>query len=185
MLQQPPTPAPVLPEPSVSPATEATQQFTGHPVTFDFQGADLRAVLRTFAEISGLNIVIDSTIQGTVDVALRDVPWDQALDIILRANKLGYSVDGTIVRPFAVLRYEHDWLAGESEDHRLTASFASVPAAGSWTVFGQNRGRETLLGRLGVVGEINPNVALFGAVGGQWSNNGSAWSGGGGFRVVF
>ena len=36
--------------------------------------------------------------QGTVDVALRDVPWDQALDIILRANKLGYSVDGTIVR---------------------------------------------------------------------------------------
>jgi type IV pilus assembly protein PilQ len=54
-------------------------------------------VLRTFAEISGLNIVIDPTIQGTVDVSLRDVPWDQALDIILRANKLGYVVDGTIV----------------------------------------------------------------------------------------
>jgi type II secretory pathway component HofQ len=45
-----------------------------------------------------LNIVIDPTIQGTVDVALRDVPWGQALDIILRANKLGYVVDGTIVR---------------------------------------------------------------------------------------
>jgi type IV pilus assembly protein PilQ len=55
-------------------------------------------VLRTFAEISGLNIVIDPTVQGTVDVALRDVPWDQALDIILRANKLGYLIDGTIVR---------------------------------------------------------------------------------------
>ena len=55
-------------------------------------------MLRTFAEISGLNIVIDPAVQGTVDVALRDVPWDQALDIILRANKLGYSVDGTIVR---------------------------------------------------------------------------------------
>src|SRR5213079_178994 len=52
----------------------------------------------TFAEISGLNIVIDPAVQGTVDVALKDVPWDQALDIILRANKLGYSVDGTIVR---------------------------------------------------------------------------------------
>ena len=73
-------------------------RYTGHPVSLDFQGADLRAVLRTFAEISGLNIVIDPTIQGTVDVALRDVPWDQALDIILRANKLGYIVDGTIVR---------------------------------------------------------------------------------------
>ena len=78
---------------------QGQRQFTGDPVTLDFQGADLRAVLRTFAEISnGLNIVIDPSIQGTVDVSLRDVPWDQALDIILRANKLGYSVDGNIVR---------------------------------------------------------------------------------------
>ena len=83
-------------------------RYTGHPVSLDFQGADLRAVLRTFAEISALNIVIDPTIQGTVDVSLRDVPWDQALDIILRANKLGYVVDGTIVRvaPLGVLADE-------------------------------------------------------------------------------
>ena len=67
-----------------------------------------RAVLRTFSEISGLNIVIDPAIQGSVDVALRDVPWDQALDIILRANKLGYIVDGTIARiaPLTVLADE-------------------------------------------------------------------------------
>jgi type IV pilus assembly protein PilQ len=79
-------------------APPAPRQFNGSPVSLDFQGADLRAVLRTFAEVSGLNMVIDPTVQGTVDVALRDVPWDQALDIILRANKLGYLVDGTIVR---------------------------------------------------------------------------------------
>jgi type IV pilus assembly protein PilQ len=76
----------------------AQRRFTGSPVSLDFQGADLRAVLRTFAEVSGLNLVIDPAVQGTVDVQLRDVPWDQALDIILRANKLGYIVDGTIVR---------------------------------------------------------------------------------------
>jgi type IV pilus assembly protein PilQ len=83
-------------------------RYTGNAVSLDFQGADLRAVLRTFSEISGLNLVIDPTIQGTVDVALRDVPWDQALDIILRANKLGYVVDGTIVRiaPLTVLADE-------------------------------------------------------------------------------
>jgi type IV pilus assembly protein PilQ len=87
------------PAQSSSPAQgDQVRKFTGHPVSLDFQGADLRAVLRTFAEISGLNIVIDPAVQGTVDVALRDVPWDQALDIILRANKLGYIVDGTIVR---------------------------------------------------------------------------------------
>ena len=87
------------------------RQFTGDPITLDFQGADLRAVLRTFAEISqGLNIVIDPSIQGTVDVSLRDVPWDQALDIILRANKLGYSVEGNIVRivPLNVLATENE-----------------------------------------------------------------------------
>jgi type IV pilus assembly protein PilQ len=80
------------------PGPAAPPRFTGFPVSLDFQGADLRAVLRTFAEISGLNIVIDPAVQGTVDVALRDVPWDQALDIILRANRLGYVIDGTIVR---------------------------------------------------------------------------------------
>ena len=90
---------------------QGQRQFSGDPVTLDFQGADLRAVLRTFAEISnGLNIVIDPSIQGTVDVSLRDVPWDQALDIILRANKLGYSVDGNIVRivPLTVLATENE-----------------------------------------------------------------------------
>ncbi len=95
-----------MPQPPASPAA----RYTGNPVSLDFQGADLRAVLRTFSEISGLNIVIDPTIQGTVDVALRDVPWDQALDIILRANKLGYVVDGTIVRiaPLTVLAAEEE-----------------------------------------------------------------------------
>jgi type IV pilus assembly protein PilQ len=92
------------------------RRFTGNPVSLDFQGADLRAVLRTFSEISGLNIVIDPAVTGSVDVALRDVPWDQALDIILRANKLGYLVDGTIVRiaPLSVLSDE------EAQRRKLT-----------------------------------------------------------------
>src|SRR5204863_4136428 len=93
------TPPPQTPAAGTQASPIATpSRYSGNPVSLDFQGADLRAVLRTFAEISGLNIVIDPTIQGTVDVSLRDVPWDQALDIILRANKLGYIVDGTIVR---------------------------------------------------------------------------------------
>ena len=96
-------------------------RYTGNPVSLDFQGADLRAVLRTFSEISGLNLVIDPTIQGTVDVALRDVPWDQALDIILRANKLGYVVDGTIVRiaPLTVLADEETQRRKLSDEQAL------------------------------------------------------------------
>ena len=100
-----PGPPPAAQDQSAAPARP---RFTGHAVSLDFQGADLRAVLRTFSEISGLNVVIDPSINGTVDVALRDVPWDQALDIILKSNKLGYFVDGTIVRiaPLAVLADE-------------------------------------------------------------------------------
>ena len=87
---------------------QSGREYNGHAITLDFQQADLRLVLRAFNEISGLNIVIDPTVQGSVDVALRDVPWDQALDIILRANKLGYILDGTIVRiaPLTVLADE-------------------------------------------------------------------------------
>jgi type IV pilus secretin PilQ/predicted competence protein len=116
-------------------APHAERRFTGNPVSLDFQGADLRAVLRTFSEISSLNIVIDPAVQGTVDVALREVPWDQALDIILRANKLGYLIDGTIVRiaPLAVLAdeeaqrrklAEEQALAGELRLLTKTLSYA-------------------------------------------------------------
>ncbi len=96
--------------------------YTGQPVSLDFQGADLRAVLRVFSEISGLNVVLDPSIQGTVDVALRDVPWDQALDIILRANKLGYSLDGTIVRiaPLTVLAEEEAQRRKLAEEQALS-----------------------------------------------------------------
>ncbi len=105
--QQAPTPATSLLARNPAPAATQDQPITqgrtgrvyaGNAVSLDFQQADLRAVLRVFSEISGLNIVIDPAVQGTVDVALKDVPWDQALDIILRANKLGYIVDGSIVR---------------------------------------------------------------------------------------
>jgi type IV pilus assembly protein PilQ len=122
----PPAPAPQQPA--------ASGRFTGHPVSLDFQGADLRAVLRTFAEISGLNIVIDPTIQGQVDVALRDVPWDQALDIILRANKLGYVVDGTIVRvaPLSVLADEEAQRRKLAEEQALSGELRVLTRALSY-----------------------------------------------------
>ena len=100
---QAPAPAPAAqpaqqaPQPPVAPG-QPGGRFTGAPISIDFQDADLRSVLRTFAEISGLNMLIDTTIQGTVNMALRDIPWDQALDLILRANKLGYVVEGSVIR---------------------------------------------------------------------------------------
>ena len=84
------------------------REYVGEPVSMDFQNADLRAVLRVFAEISSLNIVIDPSVRGEVDVALTQVPWDQAFDVILRANGLGYEVDGTVVRIASIQRLQEE-----------------------------------------------------------------------------
>jgi type IV pilus assembly protein PilQ len=133
-VQQPakPAPPPLVEQPG------ATARFAGEPITLDYQDADLRAVLRTFSEISGLNIVIDPAISGTVDVSLKEVPWDQALDIILKANKLGYAVDGNVVRiaPLTVLSQEEGErrklseakaLAGELQILTVPLSYAKAP----------------------------------------------------------
>ena len=66
-------------------------------------------MLRYFNEISGLNIIIDPSVPSTpIDIVLRDVPWDQAFETLLRTHKLGYVAEGTIVRiaPIAVLAEE-------------------------------------------------------------------------------
>lgn len=120
-------------------AGQQPSPFTGEPVSLDFQNADLRAVLRTFAEIGGLNVVIDPQVDGVVDVFLTDIPWDQALDVILRTNRLGYAVDGTVVRiaPLAVLADEEAQrrelaearaLAGELVVRTRTLSYARAPS---------------------------------------------------------
>lgn len=104
------------------------REFVGDPVSMDFQSADLRSVLRTFAEISGLNLVIDAGVSGTVDVALVDVPWDQALDVVLRANQLGYEVDGTVVRiaPLAALAAEAELRLARAEQQALGGELVVV-----------------------------------------------------------
>ncbi len=137
-LSQPPAQPPAA-QPTVNtqlPGT-AAKKYTGNPISMDFQDADLRSVLRTFAEISGLNMVIDPQVQGRVDMVLNEVPWDQALDTILRGNKLGWTVDGTIVRiaPLAVLADEQadqrkltdaKALAGELRVQTFALSYAKA-----------------------------------------------------------
>jgi type IV pilus assembly protein PilQ len=118
-------PSAQAPEPAApQPTAAGAQRFTGAPINLDFQDADLRAVLRAFSDISGLNVVIDPTIQGAVDVNLREVPWDQALDIILRANKLGYVVEGPVIRiaPLTVLADEEAQRRKLAEEQALSGT---------------------------------------------------------------
>jgi type IV pilus assembly protein PilQ len=108
--QQPPAEPPPTGPSQAQLITGATEKkYMGNPITLDFSGADLRSVLRYFNEISGLNIIIDPSVPSTpIDIVLRDVPWDQAFETLLRTHKLGYVAEGTIVRiaPIAVLAEE-------------------------------------------------------------------------------
>jgi type IV pilus assembly protein PilQ len=75
----------------------APQRYTGKPVTFNFQDVPVRTVLQLIAEESNLNIVAADTVSGNVTLRLINVPWDQALQIVLRAKGLDMRRDGNVV----------------------------------------------------------------------------------------
>lgn len=74
------------------------QQFTGEPISLSLKDADVRDVLKTFSALTQLNIIVDPGVGGSVTVELRDVPWDQALDLILRINNLDYVLENNVLR---------------------------------------------------------------------------------------
>ena len=64
----------------------------------DFKDADINNLLRIIAEVSGMNVVAGGDVTGKVTVRLVNVEWQQALDVILRINGMGYEIDGNIIR---------------------------------------------------------------------------------------
>jgi type IV pilus assembly protein PilQ len=82
--------------------------YTGEPIDLKVTNADVTEVLRTFAQISGLNIVVQPGVTGTVTAELENVPWDQAFEEVLKINNLGYEREGNVIRiaPNDVLKRE-------------------------------------------------------------------------------
>jgi len=69
-------------------------EFSGDPISLQLKDADLKSVLEVFSQVTQFHIVVDPAVSGKVTVDLHDVPWDQALDLVLRTNGLGWSQDG-------------------------------------------------------------------------------------------
>ena len=98
-------------------APDSSRGYNGKPVTFNFQDIPVRTVLQLIAEESGLNIVASDTTQGSVTLRLINVPWDQALDIVLQAKQLDKRRSGNViwVAPQAeIAKFEQD-----KEDARI------------------------------------------------------------------
>ena len=99
-LEQAAPEPPPAPEPVVSPSGSSSdnmQPSDGRRISIDVQGAEVETVLRSLAEFSGKNIVASKEVKGTVTLRLRNVPWRQALDILLRTQALGMVDNGSTI----------------------------------------------------------------------------------------
>ncbi|MFZ0821920.1 MAG: type IV pilus secretin PilQ [Candidatus Acidiferrales bacterium] len=80
------------------PAATATPKYTGEPIRVNFKDVDLQDFFRLIHEVSGLNVVLDPSVKGSLTLVMDDVPWDQVLDIVLQNNALDKQLDGNVLR---------------------------------------------------------------------------------------
>ncbi len=77
--------------------TQGTQGYRGEKLSFNFQNVEVRAALQAIADISGLNIITSDSVAGNLTLRLKDVPWDQALDVVLQAKGLDMRKNGNVI----------------------------------------------------------------------------------------
>lgn len=75
----------------------APKTFTGRKISLDFQDVEIRTILQILAKESGMNIVASDSVNGKMTLSLKDVPWDQALDLVMQARNLDMRQQGNIV----------------------------------------------------------------------------------------
>lgn len=120
-----PSPKPMAPvqSPVLTKATSSAQTVTSPPgaatnpgdmISLDLRDVDLRDFFRLISEVSGLNVVLDPTVKGTLTIVLKDVPWEQALQIVLRNNQLGKQLEGNVLRIVSLKTLEEEQNARRS-----------------------------------------------------------------------
>ena len=83
---------------TASVTTQTGGKYTGEPISVNLKDVDLKDFFRLIHEISGLNVVLDPNVKGTLTIVLDEVPWDQALDIVLQNNGLDKQLNGNVLR---------------------------------------------------------------------------------------
>ena len=131
-----PTPVPAN-QPAVNMAAEqkahpqsgiVNPKYTGEPISVNLKDVDLKDFFRLIHEISGLNVVLDPEVHGSLTIVLDDVPWDQALDIVLKNNNLSRQLDGNVLRIATVdtLRREAEGLRSQREAEAMAVDKVTV-----------------------------------------------------------
>lgn len=94
--------------PSAEAVATAEKRYTGQRISLDFKDADIKNVFRLLAEVSGDNIIVTDDVVRKVTLRLVDVPWDQALDLLIQTNGLDKSRDGNVVRISTAKRFKDE-----------------------------------------------------------------------------
>ncbi len=98
------------------------QGFAGEKLSLNFQNIEVRALLQVIADFTNFNVVTSDTVTGNVTLRLKDVPWDQALDIILQAKSLGLRKSGNVI----LIAPKDELAAKEKVDLESKAAIASL-----------------------------------------------------------
>jgi type IV pilus assembly protein PilQ len=103
-------------------------KYTGEPISVNLKDVDLKDFFRLIHEISGLNVVLDPNVKGSLTIVLDDVPWDQALDIVLKNNGLSRQLEGNVLRIATVdtLRKEAEAKRAQQEAEALAVDKVTV-----------------------------------------------------------
>jgi type IV pilus assembly protein PilQ len=103
--------------PSVPEGDKIAGKYTGKKISLDFQDAEIGPIFRLLADVNGYNLVLDPSVKGKITIKLMNVPWDQALDIILNTFNLSKSIEGNIlwIAPTSVFAKILDDKAKEKE----------------------------------------------------------------------
>jgi type IV pilus assembly protein PilQ len=103
-------------------------KYTGEPISVNLKDVDLKDFFRLIHEISGLNVVLDPNVHGSLTVVLDDVPWDQALDIVLKNNDLARELEGNVLRVATVdtLKREADGRRAQVDAEAMAVEKVSI-----------------------------------------------------------
>lgn len=139
-------------------------RYTGRRIDMDFKDADIHNVLRLLAETGHVNIVAADNVSGAVTIRMRNVPWDQALDVVLQAKDLGMDRKGNIIRvaPQADLEKEREMAIARRKQELQLAPLETrlIPVSYAQASELQARARELLSGRGSIAVDERTNVMI-------------------------
>jgi type IV pilus assembly protein PilQ len=143
---------------------QQARNFTGRRIDLDLKDADIHNVLRLLADVGQVNIVTADNVQGTVTIRMRNVPWDQALDIVLQSKGLGMVRQANMIRvaPMTVLEEERKMQIARRQQEVMLAPIETrlIPVSYAQANELQERARPLLSERGSIAVDERTNVMI-------------------------